>query len=152
MQQRKGEQDTTAAKTTLRLVEKTVKDMLVDQRRLLEVPYTATLGDTMNALVANKVVALPVAAPPGQWIGAGGSMILESDKQTGAVRKHYIGMVTMLDLVAYIADDDGSNDQTADVANLEKKMTVPVSSIIGRSFEGLSLWTLNPNTKYVSLL
>ncbi|PPR88199.1 hypothetical protein GOBAR_AA32500 [Gossypium barbadense] len=152
MQQRKDEQEATAAKTTLRLLEKKVKDMLVDQGRLVEVPYTATLGDTMNALVAKKVVALPVAAPPGQWIGAGGSMILESDKQTGAVRKHYIGMVTMLDIVAYIADDDGSNDQMTDVANLEKKMMVPVSSIIGRSFEGLSLWTLNPNTKYVSLL
>lgn len=40
---------------------------------------------------------------PGQWIGEGGSMIVESDKQTGAVRKHYIGMVTMLDIVAHIA-------------------------------------------------
>ncbi|KAK8641762.1 hypothetical protein V6N13_011136 [Hibiscus sabdariffa] len=154
MQQRKDEQETTAAKPTLRFVEKTVKDVLVNKGRLAEVPYTATLGDTMNALVANKKTALPVAAPPGQWIGAGGSMILESDKQTGAVRKHYIGMVTMLDIVAYISDDDNQTvggDVGGD-ANLERKMTVPISSIIGRSFEGLSLWTLNPNTSILECM
>lgn len=129
---------------------------MVDQKkRLVEVPYTASLAHTMNTLVANKVVAVPVAAPPGQWIGAGGSMIVESDKQTGAVRKHYIGMVTMLDIVAHIAGDDhlsgggGGGDGTDD---LDQKMCVPVSSIIGHSFEGLSLWTLNPNTRLVYLL
>lgn len=116
--------------------------MPVDKRRLVEVPYTATLAHTMNALVANRVVAVPVAAPPGKWIGAGGSMILESDKQTGVVRKHYIGMVTMLDILAHIADDDGSDD-------LEQKMSVPVSSVIGQCLETLSLWTLNPNTRYI---
>ncbi|XP_057450553.1 SNF1-related protein kinase regulatory subunit gamma-like PV42a [Lotus japonicus] len=129
---------------------------MVDQKkRLVEVPYTASLAHTMNTLVANKVVAVPVAAPPGQWIGAGGSMIVESDKQTGAVRKHYIGMVTMLDIVAHIAGDDhlsgggGGGDGTDD---LDQKMCVPVSSIIGHSFEGLSLWTLNPNTSLLDCM
>lgn len=77
-----------------RLLEKKVKDVIVqyEKRRLVEVPYTASLADTMNALMANRIVAVPVAAPPGQWIGAGGSMIVESDKQTGTVRKHYIGI------------------------------------------------------------
>ncbi|XVF86444.1 hypothetical protein PTKIN_Ptkin18bG0040800 [Pterospermum kingtungense] len=159
MQQIRHEQDATAtataSKSSLRLVEKTVKDVLVNQRRLVEVPYTATIGDTMNALVANKVVAVPVAAPPGQWIGAGGSMIMESDKHTGLVRKHYIGMVTMLDIVAHIADGPedqmmgGSADEAAD---LEKKMMVPVSSIIGHCLEGLSLWTLNPNTSILECM
>ncbi|XP_059643469.1 SNF1-related protein kinase regulatory subunit gamma-like PV42a isoform X4 [Cornus florida] len=114
------------------------------RRRLVETPYTASLGDTMNALLANKVVAVPVAAPPGHWIGAGGSMILESDKQTGAVRKHYIGMVTMLDVLSHIADDDFSN--------IDQKMSVPVSSIIGHCLESLSLWTLNPNTSIIDCM
>lgn len=126
------------------LKDKQVKDLIVDKRRLVEVPYTATLGDTMKTLMANKVVAVPVAAPPGHWIGAGGSMILQSDKQTGAVRKHYIGMVTMLDIMAHIAGN-GSAD-----ADLTKKMVVPVSSIIGHCLESLSLWTLSPNTRYVT--
>uniref|UniRef100_A0A803P050 Uncharacterized protein n=1 Tax=Cannabis sativa TaxID=3483 RepID=A0A803P050_CANSA len=110
------------------LRDKKVKDLMVDnKRRLVEVPYTASLAHTMSALVANKVVAVPVAAPPGHWIGAGGSMILEADKQTGAVRKHYIGM-------------------------LDKKMSVEVSSIIGHCLEGLSLWTLNPNTSILDCM
>jgi hypothetical protein len=58
-------------------------------------------------------------------------------------------MVTMLDIVAHIAGEDhlsGGDDVTED---LDQRMSVPVSSIIGHSFEGLSLWTLNPNTRLV---
>ncbi|WVZ00468.1 hypothetical protein V8G54_026537 [Vigna mungo] len=131
---------------SVRLKEKMVKDMMVDRKRLVEVPYTASLAQTMNTLVANKIAAVPVAAPPGQWIGAGGSMIVESDKQTGAVRKHYIGMVTMLDIVAHIAGDDHLSGGDNITQDLDQRMSDPVSSIIGHSFEGLSLWTLNPNT------
>ncbi|KAK1291524.1 SNF1-related protein kinase regulatory subunit gamma-like PV42a [Acorus calamus] len=85
---------------------RTVRDLVAEKRKLVEVPYTATLSHTMNTLLANNVVAVPVAAPPGHWIGAGGSMILESDRVTGAVRKHYIGMVTMLDILSHIAEFD----------------------------------------------
>jgi len=135
---------------SVRLKEKKVKDMMVDRKRLVEVPYTASLAQTMNTLVANKIVAVPVAAPPGQWIGAGGSMIVESDKQTGAVRKHYIGMVTMLDIVAHIAGDDHLSGGDNITQDLDQRMSDPVSSIIGHSFEGLSLWTLNPNTRLIN--
>ncbi|KAJ4718408.1 SNF1-related protein kinase regulatory subunit gamma-like PV42a [Melia azedarach] len=138
-------------KQRLSLRDAKVKDLTGDKRRLVEVPYTASLAQTMNALVANKVVALPVAAPPGQWIGAGGSMILESDKQTGAVRKHYIGMLTMLDILAHIAGDDQINGGDG-VSDLDQKMSVPVSSIIGHCLEGLSLWTLNPHTSIVDCM
>ncbi|XP_014500534.2 SNF1-related protein kinase regulatory subunit gamma-like PV42a [Vigna radiata var. radiata] len=137
---------------SVRLKEKTVKDMMVDRKRLVEVPYTASLAQTMNTLVANKIAAVPVAAPPGQWIGAGGSMIVESDKQTGAVRKHYIGMVTMLDIVAHIAGDDHLSGGDNITQDLDQRMSDPVSSIIGHSFEGLSLWTLNPNTSMLDCM
>ncbi|KAK2999369.1 hypothetical protein RJ639_024223 [Escallonia herrerae] len=115
-----------------RLSDQKVSDLTADKRRLVEVPYTASLAHTMNALVANRVVAVPVAAPPGHWIGAGGSMILESDKQTGAVRKHYIGMVTMLDILAHIAGDE--IDGAAGVDEIDQRMAVPVSSVIDSSF------------------
>ena len=62
------------------LRETKVGDLVRDKRRLVEVPYTASLRDTLNALEANKVVAVPVAAPPGRWIGAGGTSIMELDK------------------------------------------------------------------------
>jgi len=136
---------------SVRLKEKKVKDMMVGKKRLVEVPYTASLAQTMNTLVANKIVAVPVAAPPGQWIGAGGSMIVESDKQTGAVRKHYIGMVTMLDILAHIAGDDHLSCGDNITQDLDQRMSDSVSSIIGHSFEGLSLWTLNPNTRLINL-
>ncbi|KAK9141738.1 hypothetical protein Syun_011138 [Stephania yunnanensis] len=132
----------------LHVRESKVGNMISERkRRLVEVPYTASLAHTMNALVANQVVAVPVAAPPGHWIGAGGSMILESDKQTGAVRKHYIGMVTMIDILDHIAE--GSETGAVD---LDQRMGVPVSSVIGHSLEGLSLWTINPNTSIVDCL
>ncbi|KAG7036515.1 SNF1-related protein kinase regulatory subunit gamma-like PV42a, partial [Cucurbita argyrosperma subsp. argyrosperma] len=128
--------------------EKKVKDLMKDNKRLVEVPYSASLAHTMNVLVANRVVAVPVAAPPGQWIGAGGSMIMETDKQTGVLRKHYIGMVTMLDILAHIAgEEDGPG-----LVDLERKMAVPVSSIIGNNVEGLSLWTLSPNTSVLECM
>ncbi|CAL9187502.1 unnamed protein product [Musa hybrid cultivar] len=140
------------------LRERKVRDLVRDKRRLVEVPYTATLAHTVNALVANRVSAVPVAAPPGQWIGAGGSMILESDRATGAVRKHYIGMVTMLDLLAHIAEEGDQNHGAGDESSagperdLERRMSVPVSSIIGHSLEGLSLWTLNPATSILDCM
>ncbi|KAK8469821.1 hypothetical protein PHAVU_005G178300 [Phaseolus vulgaris] len=137
---------------SVRLKEKKVKDMMVGKKRLVEVPYTASLAQTMNTLVANKIVAVPVAAPPGQWIGAGGSMIVESDKQTGAVRKHYIGMVTMLDILAHIAGDDHLSCGDNITQDLDQRMSDSVSSIIGHSFEGLSLWTLNPNTSMLDCM
>lgn len=131
-----------------RVRDKKVRDLITHKKRLVEVPYTASLADTMNTLLANRVVAVPVAAPPGHWIGAGGSMILESDKQTGAARKHYIGMVTMLDVLAHIAGNDVEPAE-GDGGDLDRRMQVPVSSIIGHCLESLSLWTLNPNTRYV---
>jgi len=128
------------------LTNRKVRELVDENRRLVEVPYTATLAHTMNTLVANRVVAVPVAAPPGQWIGAGGSMIMEADKHTGAVRNHYIGMVTMLDILAHIAGDDAvSGGEEGE--HVDRKLAVPVSTIIGQSREGLSLWTFNPDTK-----
>lgn len=130
-----------------RLRDKRVSDLITNKRRLVEVPYTASLADTINALMANRIVAVPVAAPPGHWIGAGGSMIMESDKQTGAARKHYIGMVTMLDVLAHIAGNGGEPAE-----DLDRRMQVPVSSIIGHCVESLSLWTINSHTGWVPLI
>uniref|UniRef100_A0A0D9VCF1 CBS domain-containing protein n=1 Tax=Leersia perrieri TaxID=77586 RepID=A0A0D9VCF1_9ORYZ len=125
---------------------------LASGRRLVEVPYTATLAHTANALLAAGVSAVAVAAPPGHWIGAGGSMILESDPATGAVRKHYIGMVNMLDILAHIADAGDDGDGGEGVDDIDRRMAVPVSSVIGHSLEGLTLWTLHPNTSLLDCM
>ncbi|KAJ3695452.1 hypothetical protein LUZ60_000829 [Juncus effusus] len=133
------------------LREHKIRELLRSKRRLVEVPYSATLSQTVNALQANGVSALPVAAPPGHWIGAGGSMILESDPVTGAVRKHYIGMVMMLDVLVHLAESDEGENEGKEM-DLDKLMAVPVSSVIGHSLEGLSLWTLNPNTSILDCM
>ncbi|KAJ4850999.1 hypothetical protein Tsubulata_033559, partial [Turnera subulata] len=109
-----------------------VRDLMADKRRLVEVPYTASLAHTMNALVANNV-------DWGRWV---------HDLGTGVVRKHYIGMATMLDILVHIAGDDhmpGGGGGGGGVSDLDKKMSVPVSSVIGHCLEGLSLWTLSPS-------
>lgn len=132
------------------LKERKVSDIMMAEekkrKRLVQVPYTASVADTIHALVANDVAAVPVAAPPGHWLGAGGSMIMESDKTTGAVRKHYIGIVTMLDVLIHIAEADTYG------GDLDKLLSIPVSSIIGHCLEGLSLWTLNPNTNILDAM
>lgn len=117
------------------------------KRRVVEVGCGASLGEAMGALVRNRVAAVAVAAAPGEWIGAGGTMIVEAERGTGEVRKQYIGMVTMLDVVAHIAGGDRMSLEGDGIEELEEKMKVPVSSIIGHSIEGLALWTLNPNTR-----
>ena len=134
------------------LRERKVVDLARAKRRLVEVPYTATLAHTANALLAARVSAVAVAAPPGHWIGAGGSMILESDPATGAVRKHYIGMVNMLDILAHIAEAGDEADADDEAVDLGRRMAVPVSSVIGHSLEGLTLWTLHPNTRCFHLV
>eukprot|EP01018_Ginkgo_biloba_P015687 Gb_14242 [translate_table: standard] len=118
-----------------------VKDLIHTKRRMVEVPYTASVSDTLNTLLAYNILAVPVAAPPGQWIGAGGSKILESDKATGAVRKQYIGIVSMLDILIHIAEYEPGTDLDSSI------MSVPVSAIIGHCLEGLSLFTISPNTR-----
>lgn len=142
------------------LRERKVVELARAKRRLVEVPYTATLAHTANALLAGRVSAVAVAAPPGHWIGAGGSRILESDPATGAVRKHYIGMVNMLDILTHIAEagDDATTGAVeaqatpGEAADLDRRMAVPVSSVIGNSLEGLTLWTLHPNTSVLDCM
>ena len=75
---------------------------------------------------------------------------MEMDKKTETPRKHYIGMVTMVDIVAHIAGDDHLSHNDDGTGDLVEKLSTPVSSIIGHSVEGLNLWTLSPNTRLVN--
>ncbi|KAF7078249.1 hypothetical protein CFC21_082719 [Triticum aestivum] len=143
------------------LRERKVVELARAKRRLVEVPYTATLANAANALLAGRVSAATVAAPPGHWIGAGGSLIVESDPATGAARKHYIGMVNMLDILTHIAETGHDDDADATAVedgggsppvDLDRRMSVPVSSVIGHSLEGLTLWTLHPNTSLLDCM
>lgn len=123
-----------SAEEALKLLKSSsVMQIVRNLRRLIEVPFNASVRDTLNTMHAHDILAVVVAAPPGQWIGAGGSRILEADKSTGAVRKHYIGMVSVLDILVHVVQDDA-------------QMNAPVSKVIGHSLESLNLWTIGPST------
>ena len=133
-------------------------------RRLVEVPYTASVADTLHAMQSHNILALPVAAPPGHWIGAGGSIILQSDKATGAPLKQYIGIISTLDILIHLSELDSKPDTdpcphggpkpdlSGAIAEEEKLLASPVSSIIGHSLEGLSLWSFSPHTSVLEAM
>jgi hypothetical protein len=75
------------------LREHSVGDLVARKPQLIQVPYTATVGEVINAFLEDDVLAYPIAAPPNEWIGAlgGGSSVLESDLKTGLPTKQYIG-------------------------------------------------------------
>jgi CBS domain-containing protein len=123
-----------------------VQELVQHKGRLVEVPYTATVGDALNALLAKNILAVPVAASPGQWVGAGGSMIMEADKSTGQMRKQYIGMVSVLDILIHIVEEEGGEDDFAG------RLSSTVASVIGHSLEGLSLWTVSPNASIYEVM
>ncbi|KAL6878402.1 hypothetical protein ACP4OV_012572 [Aristida adscensionis] len=56
-------------------------------------------------------------------------MILESDLATGAVRKHYIGVVNKLEILAHIAEaSDATEPDGEDAVDLDRRMAVPLPS------------------------
>ncbi|CAI7889973.1 unnamed protein product [Closterium sp. NIES-54] len=64
------------------LLERTEIGALVSEKReIISVPDTATVLDALELMNANGIVALPVAAPPGKWLGAGGANIVDGEKQ-----------------------------------------------------------------------
>ena len=120
-----------------------------------------------------NVSVLPVWAPHGQWQGAGGSSILITDPSTGKPQRQYIGVLNALDVLVYlsetheqgdacsvgkvtsVADDGGSSGSSGTSGGESTSSTcvdwlldLPVSSIIGRSLEGLSCWSLPYQTRY----
>lgn len=75
------------------LKEHKIGDLVARKQQLIQVPYTSTVGDVINAYLTDDVLAYPITAPPNEWIGAlgGGSSVLESDPSTGLPTKQYIG-------------------------------------------------------------
>ncbi|KAI5071996.1 hypothetical protein GOP47_0012102 [Adiantum capillus-veneris] len=123
-----------------------VQQLVAGKGRLVEVPYTASVRDTLHSMLAHNIVAVAVAAPPGHWIGAGGSMIVESDRVTGAARKQYIGIVSTLDVLFHLAELSNGAQVPTLLAGTR------VSTIIGHCLEGLSLWAIAPHTSVMEAM
>ncbi|MCO5548073.1 hypothetical protein L7F22_001530 [Adiantum nelumboides] len=128
------------------LRETKVQQLVAGKGRLVEVPYTASVGDTLHSMLAHNIVAVAVAAPPGHWIGAGGSMIVESDRITGVARKQYIGIVSTLDVLFHLAELKDGAQVPLLLAGTR------VSTIIGHCLQGLSLWAITPQTSVMEAM
>lgn len=61
------------------------------KRRLVEVPRHRHAHARPNDRRHGRA-----AGPLSHWIGAGGSMVLESNLATGALGEHYVAMANML--------------------------------------------------------
>ncbi|CAI5479924.1 unnamed protein product [Closterium sp. Yama58-4] len=130
------------------LLERTEIGALVPEKReIISVPDTATVLDALELMNASGIVALPVAAPPGKWLGAGGANIVDGEKQ-------YIGVVSMADVAMHLGVVS-----MADVAmHLVREGARPaalkagVVSLIGNSPEGLSLWVASSSTPLVDAM
>ncbi|GJP47809.1 hypothetical protein CLOM_g6981 [Closterium sp. NIES-68] len=84
---------------------------------------------------ANNIIALPVAAPPGKWLGAGGANIIDGEKQ-------YIGVVSMADVAMHLVKERARPGALKE----------GVVSLIGNSAEGLSLWVASNTTPLVDAM
>jgi len=81
---------------SVRLKENKVKDMMVGKKEASGDALHDVADPDNDTLVANKIVPVAVAGPPSSGLEP------EYDKQTGVVRKHYIGMVIMLNFFSNI--------------------------------------------------
>ncbi|CAI7729755.1 unnamed protein product [Closterium sp. NIES-53] len=118
------------------LLERTEIGALVSEKReIISVPDTATVLDALELMNANGIVALPVAAPPGKWLGAGGANIVDGEKQ-------YIGVVSMADVAMHLVREGAR----------PAALKAGVVSLIGNSPEGLSLWVASSSTPLVDAM
>ncbi|CAI6003998.1 unnamed protein product [Closterium sp. NIES-65] len=98
-------------------------------------PLSTSLLSHPQLMNANGIVALPVAAPPGKWLGAGGANIVDGEKQ-------YIGVVSMADVAMHVVRE----------AARPAALKAGVVSLIGNSPEGLSLWVASTSTPLVDAM
>lgn len=119
-----------------------IGDLVSSKASLLEVPATTSVEDALSILDKFKILSLPVYGAPGGWIGAGNSELIIGSKQ-------YIGIVSVLDLVAYLFPIP--NPWTAG-GSLAERLKAPVTSALGSTNESLSLWVESESKPLLVLL
>lgn len=118
---------------------------------LIQVSASASVKEALGLMHRLRVSALPVWARPGEWIGAGGSNIVEKNEITGESEKHYIGILNVLDVLSFVAETASCSSQlTLATRNRNSSREywmaaleeTRVSSLVGKSMEGLTVWTV----------
>lgn len=130
-------------KTTTILYNTKVHQLVEYKHRMVEIPFIATVGDTLNTLLVKNILAMHVATPHGIWPWIGGNKILEQDRVTVAIRKKYIGMVSVLDVLIHVAEAEEEED-------MDKRLAATVDSIAIDSMQEHTIWCISPHTSHVS--
>ena len=120
-----------------------VHDLVASKKILFDISASTPIVEVFSLLEQKNILSVPVFGQPGSWLGAGGDNIIVGGKQ-------YIGIVSILDLVACVFRNSstagfGVNDTALVTTELMKVLGWPVSSAIGSTDESLSMWieTLN---------
>jgi CBS domain-containing protein len=113
----------------------TVWNLVKDKMLLFDVAASTRIIDVLMLLKEQKLLSVPVFSTPGSWTGAGGAELIVGGKQ-------YIGIVSVLDLVAFIFRNSASSSEppATQEASVHNAITRPVSAAIGCTEESLSLW------------
>eukprot|EP01094_Clydonella_sp_ATCC50884_P014071 TRINITY_DN2442_c0_g1_i3.p2 TRINITY_DN2442_c0_g1~~TRINITY_DN2442_c0_g1_i3.p2 ORF type:complete len:406 (-),score=164.60 TRINITY_DN2442_c0_g1_i3:1646-2827(-) len=116
-----------------RVLEGTTAGALVASKMLLvAVPDDATVEFALSVLNQFRITSLPVSAPEGRYLAAGGV------DATTADHHQFIGIVSIADIALHIA-------QAANAAEQEKYMSAKIASLIGSTNESRSLWVTPPD-------
>ncbi|KAJ1457594.1 hypothetical protein M885DRAFT_562941 [Pelagophyceae sp. CCMP2097] len=110
-----------------------VADLCFGKQVLVDVEARSTVGSCLELLDSLKVLSVPVYGAAGAWVGAGGVDLAVGPKQ-------YIGIVSVLDLVAHVFRASGYLGTHVDEARLAAALQDPVVQALGESNESLSLW------------
>jgi predicted transcriptional regulator len=120
------------------LTQAKVHELVASKNVLFDVSASTPIVEVFNLLEQKNILSVPVFGQPGSWLGAGGDNIVIGGKQ-------YIGIVSVLDLVACVFRNSsttsfGINEKALVTTELMKVLGWPVSSAIGSTDESLSLW------------
>jgi CBS domain-containing protein len=98
-----------------------VGDIVAGKPCLLSVDSRATLGSVLDVMATSHATTVGVYGEAGHWLG---------DQQLVVGSKQYIGMVSILDVVAFLASG----------GSVEARLQSPVSEVIGATAETQSVW------------
>lgn len=98
-----------------------VGDIVSGKPHLLSVDSRSSVSQTLDVMNASHATTVGVYGEAGHWLG---------DQQLVVGSKQYIGMVSILDVVAYLAAAD----------SVEARLQSPISEVIGATSETQSVW------------
>eukprot|EP00735_Rhodelphis_limneticus_P006295 TRINITY_DN18683_c0_g1::TRINITY_DN18683_c0_g1_i1::g.20388::m.20388 TRINITY_DN18683_c0_g1::TRINITY_DN18683_c0_g1_i1::g.20388 ORF type:complete len:359 (-),score=94.88,sp/Q8GXI9/PV42B_ARATH/31.66/6e-38,CBS/PF00571.23/0.055,CBS/PF00571.23/33,CBS/PF00571.23/1.5e-05,CBS/PF00571.23/7.4e-12,GTP_cyclohydro2/PF00925.15/0.063,GTP_cyclohydro2/PF00925.15/2.6e+03 TRINITY_DN18683_c0_g1_i1:231-1223(-) len=117
----------------------TVGEIIKKKNVLLRIHAHSSIEDALTLMGQYGILSLPVFAKAGHWSGAGG---VEVYAHNGEIQ--YIGIISILDIVAHLAEQTDEKRPDA--------LKAHVSGLIGKTNESLSMWAFKENTTLFEVL